>query len=51
MLEYFANILIYTETCSRFELNSYDALCRLFEGSPYTVSDLEKVKEEKNNQY
>ena len=45
--EYFASIRIYTETCSRFGVNSYDAMRRLFEGNSYSVSELEQLKEEK----
>lgn len=45
--ECFANIRTYTETCSRFGVNSYNAIRRLFEGNPYSVSELEKIKEEK----
>lgn len=50
--EYFANIRTYTETCSRFGINGYDALRKLFEGNPYTVDNLLKIKEdkEKNSQ-
>ena len=33
--------------CSRFGVNSYNAMRRLFEGNPYSVSELEKIKEEK----
>lgn len=45
--ECFASIRTYTETCSRFGVNSYNAMRRLFESNPYSVSELEQLKEEK----
>lgn len=44
--EYFASIRTYTETCSRFGLNSVNAIRKLFEGDPYTIADLEKFKDD-----
>ncbi len=45
--EYFANIRTYTETCNKFGLNIYETMRRLFNGNPYTVEDLEKIKDNK----
>ena len=47
--ECFANIRTYTETCSRFAVNNYNAMRRLFEGNPYSVSELEQLKKEQNS--
>ena len=41
---YFANIRSYTETCGNFGLSKPLALKRLFEGSPYTVTELLALK-------
>ena len=41
---YFANIRSYTETCGNFGLNKPLALKRLFEGNPYTVTELLALK-------
>ena len=50
--EYFANIMTYTETCGRFSINKVVALKRLFENNPYTIDELNAIKEanDKNNQ-
>lgn len=40
---YFANIMSYTETYGKFGINKYQAIRRLFEGSPYKVEELEKI--------
>ena len=45
--KYFADIMSYTETCGKFGINKYQAIHRLFEGNPYTVSELEKILEDK----
>ena len=47
---YFANIMSYTETCGKFGINKYQAIHRLFEGNPYSVKELDKILEKKNNQ-
>lgn len=44
--EYFANIITYTETCGRFGINKVEALKRLFEDEPYSVSDLMEFKKQ-----
>lgn len=38
--EYFANIRTYLETCSRNDINTFDALFRLTSGNPYTLSEV-----------
>lgn len=43
----FANIHSYTESCGRFGKNKFEALKRLFDGNPFTVTEL---LAEKNNQ-
>jgi hypothetical protein len=43
--EYFANIMTYTETCGRFGENKVVALKRLFENNPYTIEELNTIKE------
>ena len=49
--EYFANIMSYTETCGRLGINKYESIRRLFEGNPYSISELDKIlNEKKNNQ-
>ncbi len=45
--EYFANIMSYTETCGRLGINKYVAIKRLFDGNPYTVSELDSIIKEK----
>ena len=45
--EYFANIRTYTETCSRYGVNPYNAIRKLFENKPYSLSELLKLN---NNQ-
>ena len=45
--EYFANIMTYTETCGRFGINKVEAIKRLFDNNPYTVAELDNLK---NNQ-
>lgn len=47
---YFSNIMSYTETCGRIGINRYEALKRLFGGSPYTIEELDKIIAEKGNQ-
>ncbi|MEG1457461.1 MAG: transposase, partial [Bacilli bacterium] len=38
--ENYAKILSYTETCYRNGVNKYQAILRLLDGNPYTVSEL-----------
>lgn len=38
--EYYANIKTYIETCYRNGINPTDALIRLMEDNPYTVSEI-----------
>lgn len=45
--KYFADIVSYTETCGRFEVNKVEALRRLFADNPYSVQELLDLK---NNQ-
>lgn len=47
--EYFANIMSYTETCGRFDINKVTALKRLFADNPYTVEELLALKKESAN--
>ena len=41
---YFANIRSYTETCGNFGISKTTALKRLFDGNPYTVTELLALK-------
>ena len=43
---YFANIMSYSETCGNFGINKYEAFKRLFNGNPYTVAELNTLKNE-----
>ena len=43
--EYYADIITYTETCFNFGINRYEALKRLFENNPYSVSELYQLKQ------
>ena len=38
--EYFADIRIYTETCSRNGISPFDALSRLMAGNPYSLDEV-----------
>ena len=42
--QYYADVITYTETCFNFGINRYEAIERLFNDSPYTIDELEKIK-------
>lgn len=39
----FAKIMSYTETCGRFKVNKFEAMKKLFDGRPYTITELEMI--------
>ena len=44
----FANIITYTETCGNYGVNKYEAIKRLFDNNPYTVTELRNLKTANN---
>lgn len=46
--KYFANIITYTETCGNYDVNKYEAIKRLFDNNPYTVTELRNLKTANN---
>ena len=46
--KYFANIITYTETCGNYGINKYEAIKRLFDNNPYTVTELRNLKAANN---
>ena len=47
--KFYADIKTYIETCYRNEINPTDALIRLMEDNPYTVSEILKTKNDENS--
>ena len=45
----YSNILCYTETCYRHSINKFEALNRLLSGNPYTISELENIDKNKED--
>ena len=44
----FANIITYTGTCGNYGVNKYEAIKRLFDNNPYTVTELRNLKTANN---
>lgn len=40
----FAKIMSYVETCSKFKVNKFEAMKKLFDSKPYTLDELEELK-------
>ena len=40
----YANIRSYIETCRLYGINEYNSLTRLVEDNPYTLSELQQLK-------
>ena len=47
---YYANIRSYIETCHRNGINEIEALTRLLDNNPYTIDEIIKIGNQKNNE-
>ena len=47
---YYANIKSYIETCHRNGINEIEALTRLLDNNPYTIDEIIKIGNQKNNE-